>query len=159
MKGAHEVVRGAVTDSELVPAHLCSRALDLLELLPGDNRLCHWDCHPANLLGGPAGPVVIDWSFASRGHPAADVARTRLIVEVGARPTGSSSLVRRLDPLGRGLLSRLYTRAYRRSAPLDQGLVDRWTPLLALVRLTAGIQEERGRLIEIFESASQLNGR
>ena len=26
-------------------------------------------------------------------------------------------------------------------------------------RLTAGIQEERGRLIEIFESASQLNGR
>jgi hypothetical protein len=37
---------------------------------------------------------------ASRGHPAADVARTRLIVDAGARPTGSSSVAGRLDPLG-----------------------------------------------------------
>lgn len=153
----HDVVRGAIADLKLVPAHLRSRALDRLELLPGGNRLCHWDLQPANLLAGSAGPVVIDWGFAARGHPAADVARTRLIVEVGARPTGSSSLVRRLDSLGRGLLSRLYMRAYRRSTPLDQRLVDRWTPLVALVRLTAGIQEERERLVEIFESASQLN--
>jgi len=26
-------------------------------------------------------------------------------------------------------------------------------------RLTAGVQEERGRLLEIFESAKHLNGR
>jgi hypothetical protein len=50
-------------------------------------------------------------------------------------------------------------RAYRRSALLDQALVDRWTPLVAVVRLTAGIPEERERLIEMFESSSQLNGR
>jgi aminoglycoside phosphotransferase (APT) family kinase protein len=149
----HEVVRSAVADSELVPGHLRCRALELLDLLPDGNRLCHWDFHPANLLAGSNGPVVIDWSFAARGHPAADVARTRLILEVGARPTGSSSLVGRLDPRGRGLLSRLYTRAYRECAPLDQGLVDQWTPLVALVRLTAGIQDERDRLIEILESA------
>ena len=68
-------------------------------------------------------------------------------------------LIGRLDPLGRRLLIRLYMRAYRRSAPLDQPLVDRWTPLVAVVRLTAGIPEERGRLIEMFESSTQLNGR
>jgi aminoglycoside phosphotransferase (APT) family kinase protein len=155
----HEVVRSAITDSELVPVHFRRRALDLLELLPEGDRLCHWDFHPANLLDGHAGPIVIDWSFAARGHPAADVARTRLIVSAGARPTGRSSLIGRLDPLGRRLLSRLYMRAYRRSAPLDQALVDRWTPLVAVVRLTAGIPEERERLIEMFESSSQLNGR
>jgi aminoglycoside phosphotransferase (APT) family kinase protein len=155
----HAVVRSAITDSELVPDHFRRPALDLLELLPEGDRLCHWDFHPANLLDGHTGPIVIDWSFAARGHPAADVARTRLIVSAGARPPGPSSLIGRLDPLGRRLLSRLYMRAYRRSAPLDQALVDRWTPLVAVVRLTAGIPEERGRLIEMFESSIQLNGR
>jgi aminoglycoside phosphotransferase (APT) family kinase protein len=149
----HEVVRSAITDSELVPGRFRRRALELLELLPEGERLCHWDFHPANLLDGHAGPIVIDWSFAARGHPAADVARTRLIVSAGARPSGRSSLIGRLDPLGRRLLSRLYMRAYRRSAPLDQPLVDGWTPLVAVVRLTAGIQEERERLIEMFESS------
>ena len=96
---------------------------------------------------------------SSNAITAADVARTRLIVSAGARPSGPSSLIGRLDPLGRRLLIRLYMRAYRRSAPLDQARVDRWTPLVAVVRLTAGIPEERGRLIEMFESSIQLNGR
>ena len=86
------------------------------------------------------------------------MARTRLIVSAGARPSGPSFLIGRLDPLGRRLLIRLCMRAYRRSAPLDQALVDGWTPLVAVVRLTAGIPEERERLIEVFESSIQLNG-
>jgi hypothetical protein len=97
--------------------------------------------------------VVIDWGFAARGHPAADVARTRLIVEVGERPPGSSSLVGLVDPLGRRLLSHAYMRAYRKTAPLDLALVDQWRPLVALARVSAGIPEERERIIEIFEMA------
>ena len=37
------------------------------------DRVVHLDLHPLNVLVGPRGPVVIDWSNASRGDPAVDV--------------------------------------------------------------------------------------
>lgn len=38
------------------------------------DRLLHLDLHPKNVILGPAGPVVIDWSNASRGPAALDPA-------------------------------------------------------------------------------------
>jgi tRNA A-37 threonylcarbamoyl transferase component Bud32 len=57
---------------------------------PGD-RLIHLDLHPDNVILGPAGPVVIDWTNARRGEPALDVALTWVILATSARP---HSLVR-----------------------------------------------------------------
>jgi tRNA A-37 threonylcarbamoyl transferase component Bud32 len=38
------------------------------------DRLLHLDLHPKNVILGPSGPVVIDWSNASRGPAALDPA-------------------------------------------------------------------------------------
>jgi hypothetical protein len=46
---------------------------------PGD-RCLHLDLHPGNVMLTDAGPVVIDWSNAAAGPPAADVALTWLIL-------------------------------------------------------------------------------
>jgi aminoglycoside phosphotransferase (APT) family kinase protein len=148
----HERIRQAIVESELVPSQLRTPALRRLETLPDGNNLCHWDFQPANVISGGAGPVVIDWTFAARGDPAADVARTRLILKVGEPPSDSSFVIRRLDGLGRRLLSRIYLSAYRKARPIDLALVDRWEALVAIVRLTAGIEEERDRLIAIVEA-------
>jgi len=45
---------------------------------PGD-RLLHLDLHPENVILGPEGPVVVDWTNARRGEPALDVALTWVI--------------------------------------------------------------------------------
>ncbi len=45
---------------------------------PGD-RLLHLDLHPENVILGPKGPVVVDWTNARRGEPALDVALTWVI--------------------------------------------------------------------------------
>jgi aminoglycoside phosphotransferase (APT) family kinase protein len=140
---------GACVDDPLIPDELRSPALKRLATLRHGKNLCHWDFHPANLLQGKNGPVVIDWTFALRGDAAVDVARSRLILGVGAPPPGASLLVRRFDALARRTIARLYLRAYRRHGPLDLELVARWEPLVALTRLTGGIPQERERLISI----------
>jgi aminoglycoside phosphotransferase (APT) family kinase protein len=149
----HAKLRQLVTESDLVPERFRRAALERLETLPAGSGLCHWDFQPANVISSDSGPVVIDWTFAARGDPAADVARTRLILRVGEPSSDASFVIKRLDSLGRRLLSSLYLRAYRKKRPVDLAQVELWEPLVALARLTAGVPEERDRLIELIESA------
>jgi aminoglycoside phosphotransferase (APT) family kinase protein len=149
----HEKIRQLVTDSDLVPDRFRRPALEGLEALPAGSSLCHWDFQPANVIDSSSGPVVIDWTFAARGDAAADVARTLLILRIGEPSSNAPFVIKRLDAVGRQLLTRLYLRAYRKNRAVDLGLVQRWEPLVALARLTAGVPEERPRLIEIIESA------
>jgi aminoglycoside phosphotransferase (APT) family kinase protein len=50
-----------------------------LSAITEGDRLLHLDLHPANVILGVAGPVVIDWTNARRGDPAFDVAYTWVI--------------------------------------------------------------------------------
>ena len=68
----------------------------------GDARLVHFDLHPDNVLLGPYGPVLIDWTNARGGDPDADVALTWLIAETSA-----------------GLRGRLFARLFRRIVGRD----------------------------------------
>ena len=90
---------------------------------------------------------------AQLGPANADVARTRLILRVGEPSSDPSFAIKRLDALGRRLLSTIYLRAYRKKRPVDLAQVRLWEPLVALARLTAGVSEERERLIDLIESA------
>lgn len=52
------------------------------------DRLLHLDLHPLNVMIGPRGPVVIDWTGACRGDPAVDVALAWVLMAAGEVPTG-----------------------------------------------------------------------
>ncbi len=66
----------------------------------GGGCLLHLDLHPLNVLMGPAGPVVIDWSNACRGDGATDVALTWVLMTAGEIPA------RRLEAFVEGLARR-----------------------------------------------------
>lgn len=51
-------------------------------------RLLHLDLHPLNVMIGPNGPVVIDWTGACRGDPAVDVALAWVLMAAGEVPAG-----------------------------------------------------------------------
>ncbi len=133
--------------SPLVPEDVRARALARLEELPEGDRLGHFDFHPANVLGASGGYKVIDWPNASRADPEADVARTTMILLAARAPEHAPFVVRRLDPLGRRLLLRLYLRTYRRAQPLDDELVGRWRRVVAAVRLAENRPGERAWLL------------
>ncbi|HLK46469.1 MAG TPA: phosphotransferase [Acidimicrobiales bacterium] len=66
------------------------------------DRVVHLDLHPLNVLVGPRGPVVIDWSNASRGDPAVDVCVAWALMASGTIP--GATLRARVLGLGRAAL-------------------------------------------------------
>jgi aminoglycoside phosphotransferase (APT) family kinase protein len=68
--------------------------------------LLHMDLHPLNVLAGPDGPVVIDWSNASVGDPSYDVAYVWLVIATADVP--ASGIDRLLQAAGRRTLLRSF---------------------------------------------------
>ena len=52
------------------------------------DRMLHLDLHPLNVIVTPRGPVVIDWTNASRGAPEADVALSWALMACSSIPGG-----------------------------------------------------------------------
>ncbi|MBL0385218.1 phosphotransferase [Tumebacillus sp. ITR2] len=78
-----------ISRAESLSEDVRSRVLDVLASLPDEQALLHGDFHPENiLLTQTRGPVVIDWTTATIGHPLADVARSSLLLTLAALPPG-----------------------------------------------------------------------
>jgi streptomycin 6-kinase len=95
--------------------------------LAGD-RLVHRDLHPLNVLISRDGPVVIDWSNASRGDPAFDVADTWVLFACGDPPM--NPIEARLAPIARKVFLRSFLR------PLDRDAARNAIPAAVEHRLT-----------------------
>jgi aminoglycoside phosphotransferase (APT) family kinase protein len=145
----------AIRHAAHLPDDLRARALAALASLPEGDRLCHGDFHPGNVIFAARGPVVIDWMTARKGHPAADIARTRLILTIGVAPEGS--VAKWLTLFGRRLLVSEYLRAYRAALGGEAReilrLADAFLPVMAAARLMEQIPPERERLLKIVEQA------
>ena len=125
------------------------RALTILEQLPDGHNLCHGDFHPGNVLLTKNGPVVIDWMTACSGSPWADVARTSLLLSIGAKSAG-----RQVNPLIRAaiqLYHRTYLNRYHALHPDTTNELTRWTPVIAAARLSENIIPEHEALINIVK--------
>jgi Ser/Thr protein kinase RdoA (MazF antagonist) len=147
-----------LSSSEAVPDDLRSFALAELSRLPDGDRICHGDFYPGNVLLGPAGPLVVDWTGAARGDHMADVARALLLLRVGELPPETPLRLRLLARAGRVLLRRGYVRAYARHRPLDLPRIERWEPVLLAGRLAEGIEAERPVLLSLL-SSFRMTGR
>ena len=67
-------------DNDDLPLSQRTAAKNHMATLPNGDATLHGDYHPGNIILTPDGPTVIDWGEASRGDPAADIARTLLLL-------------------------------------------------------------------------------
>jgi hypothetical protein len=90
-------------------------APDWMKVLPfgSGDRVLHLDLHPLNIILSDNGPVVIDWTNASRGDPLVDVAATRVLLASGDVPGGLWDTL--LAKVGRGILLRSFLDPFSKS--------------------------------------------
>jgi aminoglycoside phosphotransferase (APT) family kinase protein len=138
----------AIQSAKTLQDDLRQVALQKLEMLPSGSQMCHGDFHPGNVILTEFGPVVIDWMMASRGHPAADVARTRLLILFEDLPR--RGIQRLVHLLGRYIFYRTYLKTYRQYDPEVVALSDAYLPVEAAARLNEDIRPERERLIKMI---------
>lgn len=119
------------------------RIRERIEELPDGRQLCHGDFHPDNVVLTDDGPRVIDWVDATAGPPAADVARTVLLLSLA---TGDGPLSRAVVATMRTLLVRRYRRRYVDRTGVDPESVRRWLLPVAAARIDEAVPGERARL-------------
>lgn len=119
-----------------------AQVLEMLTARPDGDRLCHGDLHLENLLVAASLPSIIDWSNAAAGPPAADVARSLVIMQFGEVPPGASALVRGLAPTLRRLVVRRYVSTYRSMRPGHLQGLHEWTIIQAAARLGETTERE-----------------
>jgi aminoglycoside phosphotransferase (APT) family kinase protein len=135
--------------SQLVPPDVRGAAMRALGQLPDGAQLFHGDFHPGNVLRRHGGYAVIDWKNAARGDPAADIARTRLLMMGAWIPGWGPHLLQLpLAPI-RWVLYVAYRLLYRRRRRVGRRAVGAWVPVLAAARLSEDISQERRRLLAI----------
>jgi aminoglycoside phosphotransferase (APT) family kinase protein len=129
-------------------------ALTALTRLPEDNKLCHGDYHPGNILMSSRGPVVIDCADASQGNPHADVARTLLLLQTAEPDVFQDvELKKAIRRLIQSFPVDVYFKRYRQFQSLSQEQLDAWRLPLAAARLEEGLSLiEENRLLSIVAS-------
>ncbi|WP_196259265.1 phosphotransferase family protein [Pelagibacterium limicola] len=114
------------------PAILLSR----LDSLPDDDRVCHGDFHPNNIMGSEATPFVVDWLDATSGPAQADACRTYLLLLFHAPA-----------------LADKYLAAYAKTSGWPEEQILAWLPLVAAARLAENVPDEEPRLLALAAAA------
>jgi aminoglycoside phosphotransferase (APT) family kinase protein len=148
-----EYLRGRIVEvGDLIPPKLSTWALEVLDGLPDGDRLCHGDYHVSNVLIGRNGPMVIDWTRVTRGHPTGDLARSLLLTHMGEVPPGTPLMVRALRRPGQGVFNQTYERAYRRGIEVDDASLEGWKVAQIAARFSERIEVEYPRLVQFLEA-------
>lgn len=140
-----------ITSAE-IPEHLRGRVLSLLNSLSDDNKVCHGDYHIDNLFTTDKGLIVLDWAAATRGNSLGDLARTLLLIKIGAPPEHTSNMDRTILNTGRLLmpLDKIYLKEYAKIASVPSDQLNSWIIVSAAARLSENYQEERRKLLEVI---------
>jgi len=87
----------------------------------------HCDLHPDNVMLGPSGPVLIDWTRSCAGDRRADLAHTWIVLAELGLP--SSRVERALQSAARRVLLRAFIRG------IDRAGAAQWLPAIAADRM------------------------
>ena len=132
---AHAVLAARIATSG-APAVATDAAAAALARLPAGDRLLHGDLHLGNVITAGGRMLLIDWSQAMAGDPAADVARSELVMRFGRH----GAWLRRWPALhlARDAAAEWYLFCYRRLTGLPDQAIDAWRLPVAVAWLREG---------------------
>jgi hypothetical protein len=113
------------------PDALQRAAIAYLETLPDGGALTHGDFHLGNVMMTPQGMMVIDWSKAAAGHPAADAVRSEMLMRFGIGPSDW------VTNLWRDWAARRLRKSHAAASGVSTRDIEAWRPVVALAWLRA----------------------
>lgn len=108
------------------------RARASLNGLPDGTAICHGDFHPENIIYTARGPIILDWSRATRGHPHGDVACTCRLIQSAPMPSWVKLHMHLLIRFSRAYAHREYVSHYLRLRPASPDQITAWHIPLAV---------------------------
>ena len=119
----HRVLAARIAESAAGPGAIAA-ALAALAALPRGDRLAHGDLHLGNIMTAGGRLMLIDWAQAMAGDPAADIARSELVMRFGRY----GPLLRRWRwlRLARHAAAAWYLFCYRRLTGMSAEAIDAW---------------------------------
>ena len=149
----HDGLRAQIEGAR-VPEPLRQAALAALDRLPRGDRLCHGDVHPGNVIATSAGLRLIDWQKAAAGDPAADVARSELMLRYGRLGPAWFSRLRPVR-MARRLIAAWYVHAYRAASGLPREAIAAWRLPVAVSRLFGRPSDTDAELLAAIEKLAR----
>lgn len=127
------------------------KIISYLDKLPDDNKLCHFDFHHGNIIIRDKKPVIIDWMTGCTGDPAADVARTLLLLKYG-QVDSAPNTVKKIIKKFQEKMYLAYKEEYIRLSNCEEVYVERWILPVAAARLREWISDgEKAILLDIVK--------
>ncbi len=126
------------------------RIMNRLSRLPNRKRLCHFDFHPGNIMMAGDQIRVLDWLTACSGDPAADIARTCILLKYGElrKADRLSGLILQII---KAFIRRSYIRNILRLSGITRDEIRPWIVPAAAARLSEWLTEhEKERLLKLI---------
>ncbi len=126
--------------------------IGILNTLPAKNNLCHFDFHPGNVMVNDSEYRVIDWLTACSGDPAADIARTWLLLKYG-QMRDADWKTRLVVSVVKTVIRGQYLRTVCRLSKIPKTEVKKWIVPVAAARLSEWLPDsERAQLHKLIKS-------
>jgi Ser/Thr protein kinase RdoA (MazF antagonist) len=124
--------------------------------LPDGEAILHLDYHVQNAFRHGDGHVIIDWYSARRGHPAADVAMSVVMMREVELFPGTPPLKLLLYQAARRVISHFYLRRYLQVTAVTKAEVEAWMTCARVLRLgELDVPSERKRFLRRIRAAAR----
>ena len=105
-----------------------------LEKMPRNNKVCHGDFCPSNIIITPQNiPYIIDWAHVTQGNASADVARTYLIYILSGRKENGE----------------YYINKFCEKTNASKEYIEKWVRIIAASLSVKGSKEDLAHLTRI----------
>ncbi len=141
-----DLLHGPLPDRVKLPA------IAYLDSLQDGDRLLHGDLHIGNVMLGDGALVLVDWSKAAVGDPAADLVRMDMLMRFGVGPTG------RIVGMWRSWAAKACRAAYQEIDDLPSERLAAWRPIVALAWLRVGLPRKARRFLRYANDSAQRVG-
>ncbi|MCR8656646.1 aminoglycoside phosphotransferase family protein [Paenibacillus endoradicis] len=151
-----DVIMNNVNMAPILTEEEKKKIINYLEGLPEDNKLCHGDFHPDNILIDKNNAWIIDWMTGMVGNPSADIARSVILLTYGTMHEGTPKLITTIVKFIRKRINNEYVKHYLKHSGKDYIDIDKWVLPMAAARLVEWIpQTEKNELV--LEIRRRLN--